>query len=119
MKTLFVTLLFIMLVLTEDLFEKLSKPVEGGDLNFLRALNNYFGCKTWANQQCTECSPQYIFNDNKICSQVPPQCQKFNRAVGICEHCYTGYEIYNGQCILVDLANSIDRGCKSFKNSKC
>lgn len=27
--------------------ELLLTPVENGDLSFLRALNNYFGCKTW------------------------------------------------------------------------
>ena len=117
------TILFILLILSafseNTIREKLSAPVENGDLAFLRALNNYFGCKTWEDGECTECSSNYIFNDNKICSQVTPQCKKFNRAVGICEECYLGYEIFNGQCILRDIAETIDRGCKSFENSKC
>lgn len=36
--------------------EQLAAPVENGDLGFLRALNNFFGCKTWGDVECIECS---------------------------------------------------------------
>ena len=60
-------------------------PVENGDTNFLRAINSYYGCKTWNGGNCVECSEGYSFNDNKMCRKVPEQCKKFNRGVGICE----------------------------------
>lgn len=71
--------------------EQLAAPVENGDIGFLRALNNFFGCKEWSDTECIECSAGYFFNDNKICCEVTPQCKKFNRGVGICEECYLGY----------------------------
>lgn len=99
--------------------EQLATPVEGGDLAFLRALNNYFGCKIWGDTSCLECSANYFFNDNKICSVVVPQCKKFNRGVGICEECYLGYAIYSGQCIPQDISKSLDKGCKKFDQAAC
>ena len=43
-----IILLFIWTILAEEeIFKMLSAPVEDGDIAFLRALNNYFGCKTW------------------------------------------------------------------------
>ena len=63
----------------ESIREKMSTPVEGGDLAFLRALNNYYGCKTWEETECVECSPGYYFNDNRICSKVTDECKKFTK----------------------------------------
>ena len=40
-------MLLVTLTKMQTLFEVLSAPEEDGDLGFLRALNNYFGCKTW------------------------------------------------------------------------
>lgn len=40
------------------------------DLNnpeLMRVLNNYFGCKTWVDGTCTECSNNYYFNAKGIC----------------------------------------------------
>ena len=79
--------------------EILSAPVPNGDLNFLRALNNFYGCKTWGDVACLECSAGYFFNDKRICSQVSIYCKNFNRAVGVCEQCYLGYAIFSGQCV--------------------
>ena len=56
MKSVIFFLLICCLLASQDLFKKLSAPVEDGDLAFLRALNNYYGCKTWIDGQCTECS---------------------------------------------------------------
>ena len=65
-------------------------------MGFMTALYNYYGCKVWEDGHCAECADRYIFNDEGICKEVPPTCKQFNRAVGICERCYFGYQIYNG-----------------------
>ena len=43
----------------------------------------------------------------------------FNRAVGICEQCYQGFEIVDGICVKIDIANSVNRGCRKFENNVC
>lgn len=39
--------------IAEIVTEKMKVPIEEGDLTFLRALNNYFGCKEWIDGECT------------------------------------------------------------------
>ncbi len=46
---------------------------------FVKVLNNYFGCKTWDNGVCVECSNHYFFNVHGVCCEVKPQCKNFNR----------------------------------------
>ena len=83
------------------------------------ALNNYYGCKAWQHNQCVECADRYFFNDDGICNEVPPTCKQFNRAIGICERCYFGYDIYDGKCLLSRIVDSIDRGCAKFSDGRC
>ena len=40
------------------------------DPAFLRLIDNYFGCKTWVDGLCTECSQGYLFNKNGVCCIV-------------------------------------------------
>lgn len=75
-------------------------------------LNNYFGCKTWVDGVCTECSENYWKNQNGVCCEVKPECRVFNRDVGICEGCYQGWELVDGICMIKDLVNSDQKGCK-------
>ena len=92
------------------------------DLNnpeLMKVLNNYFGCKTWTDGICTECSKNFYFNAKGICCEVKPECKNFNRQAGICEGCYQGYEIVNGACVISDIANSKDKGCREWKNGVC
>ena len=44
----------------------------------MKVLNNYFGCKTWSDGVCVECSARYYFNNEGICCEVKPQCRVFN-----------------------------------------
>ena len=37
------------------------------DPEFVKILNNYFGCKTWDEGVCIECSENYYFNNNGVC----------------------------------------------------
>lgn len=92
------------------------------DLNnpqFMKILNNYFGCKTWQDGICTECSQHYYFNAKGICCEVKPECKTFNRAAGICEGCYQGYSIVDGKCVASDLVNSKDKGCRQWTDGVC
>ena len=82
-------------------------------------LNNYFGCKTWEDGVCTECSERYYFNKNGVCCEVKPECNVFNKAEGICEACYQGWEIVDGKCVPIDLVNSDQKGCKAWENGEC
>ena len=117
---------FILVVLLACLFAAaLAQPtpvLTQDDLNdpaFVTLLNNYFGCKTWDEGVCVECSENYYFNNKGICCEVKPECKNFNREVGICEGCYQGWEVVDGKCVITDLANSKDKGCKTFTNGVC
>lgn len=52
--------------------------------DLLKAINNYYGCKTWKDDVCLECSAHYYFNNKGICCEVKPECRNFNVEVGIC-----------------------------------
>ena len=88
------------------------------DPQFLRTINNYFGCKTWVDGLCTECSENYIFNNNGVCCKIDPECMTFNRDVGVCEGCYPGYFVNaNGTCSVQPLNGPEFRGCAEWQNS--
>ena len=89
------------------------------DPELLTILNNYFGCKTWEEGVCVECSEHYYFNKNGICCEVKPECRIFNVEEGICIACYQGWKIIDGKCEVIDLANSDDAGCKQWVNGVC
>jgi hypothetical protein len=92
---------------------------EYNDPNFIKVIDNYFGCKNWTDGNCVECSKGYVFNTNGICCEVDQYCQQFNTAVGICEVCYTGYSVSsNGSCTLT-LSNPSNVGCAQWKNAVC
>ena len=67
--------LFIAICLTETIPlsqiytpEKLSTlGPEYNDPEFIKLIDNYFGCKTWTDGICAECSQGYVFNNNGIC----------------------------------------------------
>lgn len=89
------------------------------DANTLRTINNYYGCKTWQDDVCVECSARYYFNKNGICCEVKPECREFNTQEGICEGCYAGYQLVDGECVVSDVSNPRDRGCKTWQNDRC
>lgn len=89
------------------------------DPELVKLLNNYFGCKTWEEGVCTECSENYYFNKNGICCEVKPQCQLFDREQGLCVACYQGYHIVDGVCQVTDLGESGELGCKAWENGVC
>lgn len=95
------------------------KGEEFKDPEFVKVLNNYFGCKTWEDGVCVECSARFVFNDNGVCCEIKPQCEVFNRAVGICEKCYQGYGIVDGSCVRIDLVNSDGQGCRIWNGATC
>ena len=57
---------------------------EYNDPEFIKIIDNYFGCRTWENGQCTQCSQGYLFNNKGICCKVDQNCLQFNRDAGIC-----------------------------------
>lgn len=90
------------------------------DPNFLRTIDNYFGCKTWQNGNCLECSHGYIFNNNGVCCLIDRNCEIFNIAVGVCERCYTGFHVdANGTCTLRALSDPSLVGCAEWKQNQC
>lgn len=84
----------------------LQNGAEFNDPEFVKVLNNYFGCKTWENGVCIECSARFVFNANQVCCEIKPQCKTFNVAVGICEECYQGFKVVDGVCIVNTLVGS-------------
>ena len=85
---------------------------EYNDPEFMRTINNYFGCKTWVDGFCTECAPSYIFNNNGVCCKVDPHCEIFNRDVGVCEQCYNGYIVAaDGTCLAWTNTDAQYNGC--------
>jgi hypothetical protein len=36
-------------------------------LSALITVANYYGCKTWVKQQCTECAPRFFFSNKGVC----------------------------------------------------
>jgi hypothetical protein len=90
------------------------------DPNFLKILSNYFGCKTWQNGSCVECSGGYIFNKNGVCCLIDLNCKIFNRAVGVCENCYTGfYADANGTCTARAPTDPALSGCADWLDNVC
>lgn len=89
-------LTFILLCSSHLVWANNSLTLSEDDLknaDLMKVLNNYFGCKTWVDGVCTECSQDFYFNAKGICCAVTKECQVFNKQVGICEQCYQGYEI--------------------------
>lgn len=89
--------------------------------DFLKLINNYFGCKTWQNGSCIECSASYLFNKNGVCCLIDQNCQQFNRDMGVCELCYTGFIVSsNGSCTQQTLfQNDQTNGCAEWTNNVC
>jgi hypothetical protein len=48
-------------------------------------------CKTFQNKVCQECSKGAIFNSNRTCIIVNPECATFDPSTGLCTSCYSGY----------------------------
>lgn len=98
-----------------------------GDFNSLTATNgaillsdlitvaNYYGCKTWVKNQCTECSKGFYFSQKGVCCEVPELCSQFNLAQGVCVSCYQGYSVVNSTCKLA----ASDTGCATFSGNTC
>jgi proprotein convertase subtilisin/kexin type 5 len=92
---------------------------EYNDPNFIKLIDNYFGCKTWTDGNCAECSSGYVFNKNGVCCVVDQHCQQFNSDVGICENCYTGYSVSaNGSCV-VTASSPANNGCTQWEKNAC
>ena len=86
----------------------------------MRIINNHFGCKTWKDGFCIECSKSYIFNKNGVCCKVDANCENFNRDVGVCELCYTGFHVdANGTCSVRDISDPALKGCAKWNNLEC
>jgi hypothetical protein len=64
-------------------FSSLDSVSQQIPLSQLINVANYYGCKTWAKDQCC---------------QISDLCSQFNQAEGVCQSCYQGYSIVNGTC---------------------
>ena len=65
------TVIVLLLCLVAGVFTQDEGPIlteeDLNDPEFLKVLNNYFGCKVWEEGVCVECSENFYFNDNGIC----------------------------------------------------
>lgn len=123
--TVFLAIATIALSQTVDLkqiYTEATLPTLGpeySDPNFLKLIDNYFGCKTWSDGYCVECSASYAFNKNGICCSIDKHCKNFNTEVGVCQNCYEGYVVSsNGSCI-VRTSDSSNHGCAVWANGAC
>jgi hypothetical protein len=117
------TLLFILTLVSANLY--LSSF--NGDFNSVIAANaaiplsdlitvgNYYGCKTWVKNQCTECSKGFYFSKKGVCCEVPLLCSQFSLAQGVCVGCYQGYIVVNNTCKMA-VSNS---GCAIWNGDTC
>lgn len=86
----------------------------------MKVVDNYFGCKTWKEGFCVECSQGYIFNNNGICCKIDQNCEVFNRDVGVCEQCYNGFQVdANGTCKAWKNTDPAYNGCAEWVNNQC
>jgi hypothetical protein len=96
-------------------FSSYNPAASGIPLNDIVTVANYYGCKTWVKNLCTECSQGYYFNKNGVCCEAPPLCSQFNRAEGICLSCYQGYTVVDNCCVLAEK----DTGCATWNGNVC
>lgn len=113
------TLLLLCLFATAYTQDPIIDEADLNDPEFLKILNNYFGCKVWEDGVCVECSENFYFNDRGVCCEVKPQCRIFNREEGVCVACYQGYIITDGVCEVLDLGSSDQLGCKAWEDGIC
>jgi len=125
MKNLMVVIAF--LLLCSSVYGQLSFSSFNGDFSSFDPANsgiplsdiitvaNHFGCKTWVDGQCTECSQSYYFNKNGVCCEVPALCSQFNQAEGLCLACYQGYTVVDNHCEL----SSQNSGCSLWNGAVC
>ena len=59
-------------------------------------------------------------NGDGICVVVNDQC-KTHGANGLCESCFVGYDLVDGQCVFSpkNLEGPSDKGCKTFVDGIC
>ena len=117
MKYWLLAILFLAAITVQQQPDTQLDPELLNDPELVKLLNNYFGCKTWEDGVCVECSENYYFNSNGICCEVKPQCRLFNREQGVCVACYPGYQIVDGVCEVLDLAASGELGCKLWEDA--
>ena len=106
MKYWLIGLLFLAVLTVQQDAASTLDPELLNDPEMVKLLNNYWGCKTWDEGVCVECSDHFYFNSNGVCCEVKPQCKLFNREEGMCVACYQGYHIVNGVCEVTDLGES-------------
>ena len=80
------------------------------------------GCKTWVNGSCTECSKNWVFDNNGVCVAVNSDCRTHDTS-GACTGCYKGYDLSNGACVFSPSNNQVPTmiGCKiwNWDNQTC
>lgn len=77
-------------------------------------------CAEFSQGACTKCSVGFIFNSNRVCSQVSSDCKTFVAASGLCSSCYFGFDLANGICVKgVNDVSSIDKNCAKFAAGIC
>lgn len=92
---------------------------EYNDPDFIKLIDNYFGCKNWTDGNCVECSTGYVFNNKGVCCLVDEYCQQYNTDQGICEECYPGYSVTaNGSCA-VTASSPANSGCAQWTKKVC
>jgi hypothetical protein len=77
--SLIIALLFTLTLVNSDLsfnsfngdFNSLTSGNGAIPLSDLITVANYYGCKTWVKNQCTECSKGFYFSRKGVCCEVP------------------------------------------------
>lgn len=77
--------------------------------------------KTDNNQRCQECYSGYFLSPQATCLRLDPLCKTYTPTQIACASCYSGYDLYQGQCVIpskVPNSNS-DPYCIAVQNGQC
>ena len=63
---------------------------------------------------CLNCSNGYYFNQEKVCTQVNPNCKTFDYSTLLCTQCYNGFELSSGNCVTSNSTKSVVATCAQW-----
>lgn len=66
-KSVFISLAIVCLLGTALAAESPLTAEDLANADLMKTINNYYGCKTWNDGVCSECSAHYYFNKKGIC----------------------------------------------------
>ena len=76
-------------------------------------------CNTFKDGKCVKCSLGSYFNKEKVCVQIPEECQKYDSQEQKCYGCYRGYALDNYNKCIEQADEVLDPNCNKFEDGKC